>query len=152
LKGAFGGQHVLYLDDDESVVFMVTRLLKRRGFQVSGFTDQAAALATLKADPGSFDLVVTDYNMPGQSGLDVARAVREIRAELPVAVASGFIDEALQSQAAGAGIRELIFKGAIEDFCDSVQRLLELPVDTAASPPSPAPIGAGQSCSQRPLL
>ncbi|MBL0124365.1 MAG: PAS domain S-box protein [Betaproteobacteria bacterium] len=123
---AGGGQHILYLDDDESLVFLVTRLLERRGFRVSGYTDQREALAALRADPSVFDLVVTDYNMPGMSGLDVARAVRTICADLPVAIASGFIDETLQTQAESAGVRELIFKAnAVEDLCDAFARLAQ---------------------------
>jgi PAS domain S-box-containing protein len=119
------GQHILYLDDDESLVFLVTRLLERRGLRVSGYLRQDEALAALRADPGAFDLVVSDYNMPGMSGLDVAREVRAIRDDLPVAIASGFIDENLQAQAASAGARELIFKATVvEDLCDAVQRLL----------------------------
>ncbi len=120
------GRQILYLDDDEALVFLVKRLLERRGYRVSAQTDQNEALAVLRADPAAFDLVVTDYNMPGISGLDVAREVRLIRDDLPVAVASGFIDEDLRSQAAGAGVREMIFKAnAVEDFCDVVQRLIE---------------------------
>ena len=112
------------LDDDESLVFLVTRMLERRGFHISGYTDQREALAALRADPSSFDLVVTDYNMPGMSGLDVAREVRAIRADLAVAVASGFIDETLRAQADGAGVRELIFKAnAVEDLCEAFARL-----------------------------
>jgi CheY-like chemotaxis protein len=49
----------------------------------------------LRSDPSAFDVVVSDYNMPYLSGLDVARAVRDIRADLPVAIVSGFIDERL---------------------------------------------------------
>ncbi|MBL0124385.1 MAG: response regulator [Betaproteobacteria bacterium] len=111
------GRHILYLDDDESLVLLVQRLLERRGFRVSGFTDQREALATIRAGPAAFDLVVSDYNMPGMSGLDVAREVRAIRADLPVAIASGYIDEALRAAATGAGVRELIFKAnAVEDL------------------------------------
>ena len=120
------GQHILYLDDDESLVFLVRRLLGRRGYRISGYTDQSAALKALGADPAGFDLVVTDYNMPGLSGLEVARAVRAIRADLPVAVTSGFIDEELRAQAGGAGVRELIFKAkTVEDLCEVVQRLAQ---------------------------
>ncbi len=118
------GPRVLYIDDDESLVLLVQRLLQQRGFRVSSYIDQRQALNALRANPDAFDLVVTDYNMPGMSGLDVARAVRLIRADLPVAVASGFIDEALRAQAAAAAIQELIFKADVmEDFCEVIQRL-----------------------------
>ena len=132
VPGADGGPRILYLDDDESLVFLVGRLLARRGFQVSGYTDQREALDALRADAGAFDLVVTDYNMPGMSGLDVAREVRAIRPDLPVAIASGFIDETLRADAEGAGVRELIFKAsAVEDLCEAFVRLAR-PVARAA--------------------
>ena len=90
--------------------------------QLAGHHPANAALAALAADPASFDLLVTDFNMPGMSGLDVARL---IRADLPVAIVSGFIDEALHNEAAGAGVRELIFKADVaEDFCEAVARLV----------------------------
>jgi len=58
------------------------------------------------------------------SGLDVAREIRSIRADLPVAVASGFVDEKLQAMSADAGVVEVIFKAnVVEEFCDAVQRL-----------------------------
>ncbi len=119
-----GGQRVLYIDDDESLVFLVQRLLERRGFRISGYTNQGEALAALRADPHLFDLVVSDYNMPGMSGLDVARAVRAIRPDLPVALASGFIDEELRAQAGAAGVRELVFKAdTAEGLCEALARL-----------------------------
>ena len=120
------GPRILYLDDDESLVFLVERLLKRRGYRVAAYTQQEAALQTLRADPTAFDLVLTDYNMPGMSGLDVAREVRGLNPNLPVAVTSGFIDEALRVQAADAGVRELFFKADdVAVFCDLVQRLVQ---------------------------
>ncbi len=115
---------ILYLDDDESLVFLVERLLAKRGVDVSGFCDQHEALAVLRADPAKFALMVTDYNMPGMSGLEVAREVHVICPDLPVVVASGFIDETLREQADGAGIRELIFKAnGAEQLCDAFVRI-----------------------------
>jgi two-component system, cell cycle sensor histidine kinase and response regulator CckA len=117
-------RRILYLDDDESLVFLVTRLLERRGYRISAYTDQRKALDALRTDPAAFDLVVTDYNMPGMSGLDVAREVRAIRADLPVAITSGFIDESLRTQADAAGVCELIFKAnAVEELCEAFERL-----------------------------
>lgn len=125
------GRSILYVDDDEMLVVLFKRLLERRGYRVNAQTNQGDALAALRNDPTAFDLVVTDYNMPGMSGLDVAREVRAVRADLPVAVASGFVDENLQAKARKAGVREVIFKAnAVEEFCDIVQRLIENASDT----------------------
>ena len=121
-KGA--ASHILLLDDDESVTRMAKQLLQLRGYRVDAFTDQRQALEAISADPSSFDVVVTDYNMPGMQGLEVAREVRAIRADLPVAVTSGYIDEELRSGAAAAGVRELIPKPfAMRDFFAVVERL-----------------------------
>jgi len=85
------GKRVLYIDDEEAIIFLMKRLLERRGFRVSGYTDPREALAAVKANPDQFDLAVTDYKMPGMSGLQVAEALRDIRADLPVVLASGYI-------------------------------------------------------------
>ena len=122
--GAEPGPYVIYIDDDVDVVIVIKGLLERRGYRVSVFTDPLEALKVLRTAAADVDLVLTDYNMPGMSGLDVARAVRDIRAALPVAVTSGFIDETLQSGAKAAGVRELIFKAdPVEILYDAVQRL-----------------------------
>jgi len=118
--------HILFLDDDESVTRMVKQLLQLRGYRVDAYTDQRQALEAISADPASFDVVVTDYNMPGMQGLEVAREVRAIRADLPVAVTSGYIDEELRSGAEAVGVRELIPKPfAMQDFFAVVERLAQ---------------------------
>jgi PAS domain S-box-containing protein len=117
------GRRVLYVDDEEAIVFLMKRLLERQGFRVSTFTNQEEALAAMRADPHQFDLAVTDYNMPGMSGLDVAIAIREIRADLPVVMASGYITEELRAKAPAAGIRDLIYKpNSVDDLCEAVAR------------------------------
>jgi CheY-like chemotaxis protein len=115
---------ILYLDDDAAMVYLVARLLERRGIAVVAFSDQEEALAALAANPDGFGLIVTDYNMPGMSGIDVAARVKTIRSELPVAIASGFIDESLREKASNIGVAELIFKANIvDDFCASILRI-----------------------------
>ena len=124
---------MLYVDDDESLLFLTQRMLERRGYRVTAHAAPDAALAAVRADPHGFDLVVTDFNMPGKSGLDVARAVRAIRPDLPVAIISGYITDQLRAEAEGGGVRALIFKpNAVEELCDAVQRLILTP---EASPP-----------------
>ena len=116
-----GGLRVLYLDDDEALVLLMRRYLERLGYVMTTFTVQDEALQALRADPLGFDLVLTDFNMPGLSGIDVAREVRSLRADLPVVMISGFIDEDLKAQALDVGVRELIRKeDSVEKLCDLV--------------------------------
>ena len=120
------GKHVLYVDDEEAIIFLMKRLLERQGYRFSGFTDPREALAAARANPDDFDLAVTDYNMPGLSGLDVAHALKEIRADLPVVLASGYITEELRAHAPAAGVRELIYKpDTVEELCAAVARMAQ---------------------------
>jgi CheY-like chemotaxis protein len=100
-----------------------SRMPERQGFRVSGFTNPREALSAVRANPGEFDLAVTDFNMPGMSGLEVASALREIRPDLPVVLASGYITEDLRQKAPTAGVRELIYKpNTVDDLCEAVAR------------------------------
>ncbi len=117
-------QHILYLDDDKAVLFIAKQLLERRGYRVSCFGNHQEAIQGLMKSPDDFDLVVTDYNMPGMHGLEVAREVRKIREDLPIVITSGFIDAELTAGAAECGIQELVAKPfPLEDLYSVVQRL-----------------------------
>ena len=118
-------RHILYVDDDQALVFLFQRLLRRRGYQVSGFTDPHAALAALQADPGCYDLLVTDYNMPGFSGVDLLVQALQVRPELPVALASGYVTAEIEQAALAAGAKALIHKpNDVQEFCTTVHALL----------------------------
>ena len=117
--------HVMYVDDDQALVFLVQRLLRRRGYVVSGFTDPHEATAALRADPHRYDLLVTDYNMPGFCGVDLVREARLIRPDLPVALASGYVTAEIEQAALAEGARALIHKpNDVEELCATVQRLV----------------------------
>ena len=123
--GAQRSHHVMYVDDDEALVFLVQRLLRRRGYQVSGFTDPHEATAALRADPTRYDLLVTDYNMPGFCGVDLVREARHIRPDLPVALASGYVTAEIEQAAMAEGARALIHKpNDVEELCATVDRLV----------------------------
>lgn len=123
--GTQRSHHVMYVDDDEALVFLVRRLLRRRGYQVSGFTDPHEATAALRAEPQRYDLLVTDYNMPGFCGVDLVREARRIRPDLPVALASGYVTAEIEQAAMAEGASALIHKpNDVEELCATVQRLV----------------------------
>jgi PAS domain S-box-containing protein len=120
------GKHVMYVDDDEALVFLVARVLKRKGFTVTTFTDPLLAQAALAGRPMDFDLLVTDYNMPGYSGVQLLRAAKSIRPELPVALASGYVTPEIEKNAFEAGASALVYKpNDVNELCETVQRLIQ---------------------------
>jgi CheY-like chemotaxis protein len=79
----------------------------------------------LQAAPQDCHLLVTDYNMPGYSGVELLQAVREIRPALPVALASGYVTAEIEQAALAAGARALIHKpNDVQELCDTVDRLI----------------------------
>lgn len=120
------GKRVMYVDDDEALVFLVERALTRRGFSVTTFTDPRRAVAALRDRPLDVDLLVTDYNMPGYSGLELLREARLIRPALPVALASGYVTAEIEQSALAEGARALIHKpNDVDELCETLQRILQ---------------------------
>ncbi|MDC6169216.1 ATP-binding protein [Paucibacter sp. XJ19-41] len=107
---AKGHEHVFYLDDDEVMVLMVERLLKRCGYRVSCYQQADVALAALADPTVPADLFITDFNMPEMSGLEVAERVGRLRPQLPVLVSSGYISEELLAGAQRVGVRAVLQK------------------------------------------
>jgi PAS domain S-box-containing protein len=104
------GQRVAYVDDDEVVQLMVHRVLERAGFRVSAFTDPAELVEAVRDDPACFDLLVTDFSMPGQNGLQVAQKVRALCPGIPIIIATGFASDELKDAVARLGRAEVLFK------------------------------------------
>jgi DNA-binding NtrC family response regulator len=120
------GQHVLYVDDDEAMGLLVERLLQRLGYRVTRCQDPRQAVVAVNAQSQTFDLVVSAFNMPELSGLDVARVVGRIRADLPVVIISGHFTEEQRAEMLRAGVRELLRKeNTFEELGALVHRLLQ---------------------------
>ncbi|MGM9487543.1 ATP-binding protein [Ideonella sp. YS5] len=104
------GQAVLVVDDEAALVALAEESLAELGYEPVGFTDAEAALAEVTAQPGRFDLVLTDEVMPGMNGTTFAARLRTLRPDLPVLLMSGFGGAQLQQRAAAAGVRQVLAK------------------------------------------
>jgi two-component system response regulator AtoC len=93
---------VLVVDDDKSMTELLSERLKRRQFEV--VTASGAAEARVAFDAAETDVVVTDLNMPGQSGIQFCEWVVTNRADTPVIVITAFgsLDTAVAAIRAGA--------------------------------------------------
>jgi DNA-binding response OmpR family regulator len=87
---------ILVVDDEPDIRQLSTEVLIRHGYQVDAAVDGAAAWESLSAD--SYDLMITDNNMPRLTGIELLKKLRAARMALPVIMATGTLpkDEFIQ--------------------------------------------------------
>jgi len=107
---AVRGATVLVVDDEPLVRATTAEVLKSLGYVVVEVGTPEDALARVYDAPASIDVVVSDVAMPRMSGLDLVRALRTVRAGLPVVLMSGRIDDALVIEAEREGVSGLVAK------------------------------------------
>lgn len=104
------GERILVIDDDAALVGVFGRMLERLGYRAECHHGAGPGLEAFRRDPGGYDVVLSDLNMPSMSGIEVARVVAEVRPELPVLVMSGTATEEVVEAARRVGVRSLIAK------------------------------------------
>lgn len=116
---------ILLIDDELSLVNLAKRALGKVGHSVEGFTQPSLALDRFREDPQAFDLVVTDLNMPGLSGMDVIDAIRQQRPDIPIVLGSGFITDELRADLMQRGVHEVFYKPCtLKELAEIVDRAL----------------------------
>lgn len=80
--------HLLIVDDQADLTALFKGFFTSIGYRVSIAGDGASALAQDENDPA--DALITDLTMPGMSGEELIRHLRQRRADLPVIVMSGY--------------------------------------------------------------
>ena len=121
------GRRVYYVDDDEVITLMVSRLLEKCGYEVTGFCDAAEAMDAFRQMPWQVDVIITDLNMPRMSGLDVAKEVQRLRPGLPVILGSGNLVQELGADFTQAGVTATFHKqNALEELPALIAEVLGL--------------------------
>ncbi|MGD9899465.1 MAG: PAS domain S-box protein [Calditrichaceae bacterium] len=104
---------IMLVDDESQLIKAGSQLLKRIGYSVKAFDSSLNALENFRKDPSKYDVIVSDMNMPGMTGIDLACEIHSYRPELPVILMIGTMD---------LNITEMMKKYHIFEF-------LEKPVD-----------------------
>jgi len=89
---------VLVIDDEPMVARVARRLLECHGLTAEIADCGQEAMARLTADPTGFDVVLLDLSMPGMSGTEVLRRLREELPNVGVILSSGYGPEAIQDE------------------------------------------------------
>ncbi len=84
LTGRLDGRNVLVVDDQQDILDILTAFLHAAGAEVAPSTEPEDIAAAVEADPDAWDLIVTDYDMPGMTGEGLADAVHRVAPDLPL--------------------------------------------------------------------
>lgn len=121
-----GRETVLVVDDEEDVAFLLKRMLSQAGYRVTATTGSRDALSLYQANPGAFDLVVTDMTMPGMTGFDLAREIKLLTPETPVIICTGYNDRMVSEKAKKIGVRTFLMKPVeMRVLLDAVRREID---------------------------
>jgi PAS domain S-box-containing protein len=101
---------IMYVDDEEPLVELATRWLGRLGYEVTGFSDSTQALEAFRARPFDFDAVISDFAMPGMSGLDLVEQILALRKDVIVVMSSGYLRVEDQERARLLGAVDVVLK------------------------------------------
>ena len=105
-----GNERILFVDDEESMVYVARNRLERLGYQVVAETSPDQALKLFRDIPNQFDLVITDMSMPQMTGDRFVQEILKIRPDIPTILCTGYSEKIDKQKAKEMGIRQYIEK------------------------------------------
>jgi PAS domain S-box-containing protein len=122
------GETVLLVDDEEDLVRLGEEMMAELGYEAVGFASSTAALASFRATPQRFSIVVSDESMPELTGSELAREIRRLRPDIPIVLMSGYVTPALSARARELGVADVLAKPLVMgDIARSLANALHRP-------------------------
>ncbi|MCW9032340.1 MAG: response regulator, partial [Gammaproteobacteria bacterium] len=95
---------ILIIDDEVMITQYLSDLLKRDGYKVIAFNNPVKGLDYFLDNNKSIDIIISDQTMPGLTGLELARTIREKNYDVPVILCTGYSDFAVDIQNTDTGV------------------------------------------------
>jgi two-component sensor histidine kinase/CheY-like chemotaxis protein len=120
---------ILYVDDDEILVQLARRVLRRSGYEILHADRPDAALAILGREP--VDAIVLDHYLRGGTGHDVLARLRAGGSTVPVVYVTASSDASVAVQALKSGAADYVIKTPGEEFMALLERSIRQSIETA---------------------
>jgi DNA-binding response OmpR family regulator len=125
-------EEILVVDDDSKLLGAIKRILEREGFVVHCVESGEEALAQIKER--TFSLMITDYNMPGLNGLELARKGLELAPLMPIIMDTGGITPIITRLAKEIGIAKVLTKPFLtSELMKTIRDVMVTPGEWATS-------------------
>jgi PAS domain S-box-containing protein len=121
-----GHETILFVDDEEPIVTMTQKMLKRLGYRVETCLNPVQALDLFKSKPDTFDLVITDMTMPLMTGAKLSKKLMEIRSDIPVIICTGHSSLIDEEKAKQLGIAGYVMKPvSLSGIAKAIRKILD---------------------------
>ena len=116
---------VLLIEDSEDDALLLVRALRRGGYDVTHQRVDSSEAMHAALDSAAWDLVMSDHSMPGFSGTEALRLLRDRNVEIPFIFVSGTIGEEMAVSALKSGAQDYLLKGNLRRLLSAVDRTLQ---------------------------
>ncbi|MDX2109385.1 MAG: PAS domain S-box protein [Verrucomicrobiota bacterium] len=121
-----GSECILYVDDEEGIAITQAQILRDLGYTVDVCVDPLRALSLFTSHPERYDLVITDQTMPTHSGMELAALIRQIRADIPILLTTGFSIHVTEHTLEQVGIYRALMKPVfLSELCHAMAQVLD---------------------------
>ena len=119
------GETILVVDDEAMLRDLLKEVLESKGYSVLTAVNGQAAIEIFKKRKGEIGLIILDMLMPGMSGLEAFRMLKELDPRVKVVIASGYVDRHKVEQVKKEGVLDFIAKPfSISELTSKVERYL----------------------------
>jgi len=121
-----GTEHILLVDDEESIINMERKMLEGLGYQVTSRTNSIEALEAFQVNFDKFDVVISDLAMPNMAGEKLASEMLKIRPNIPIILNTGFSDKMTPKIAEKIGIKGILMKPIVKsELAQTIRKILD---------------------------
>ncbi|MDM8523952.1 PAS domain S-box protein [Desulfococcaceae bacterium HSG8] len=121
-----GDERILLVDDEPSIAKLEKLMLERLGYNITMRINSIEALEAFRANPDSFDMIISDMNMPNMAGDQLASEIKSIRSDIPIILCTGFSERMNEEKADILGIAGILMKPVVKsEMGKTVRKLLD---------------------------
>jgi len=124
--GSDGNETILLVEDEEMLRELVQSMLEMKGYRILTACDGMEAIEVFTREQEAIELVLTDLGLPKLGGWEACKKMLEIKPQLQVVVATGYLEPAAKQAMADGGVREFVPKPYLaEELSVTIRALLD---------------------------
>lgn len=102
--------HILYIDDEKSLLEINQWRIEQLGYQITAYTDSLQALSDFQKAPDRYHAVITDLSMPDLDGVKLSEKIAAIKPGIPIILCTADYTPYSEDQIHASGIDRILIK------------------------------------------